>query len=108
MKGNTFPPLAGLGVITLFPPSWGNHVTPSPPPTPEWWLDIFSRPPSLALASGVAIVGNPSPSCPGVPPLIFCPYVLFSLYNQYFIGSFEKRDNKNLRKKIKKMLSGPY
>ena len=47
-------------------------------------------------------MGNPSPGYPGVPPLVFRPYVLFSLYNNNSIGPFEKRDNKNLRKKILK------
>ena len=31
-------------------------------------------------------------------PLVFHAYVCFSLHNHYFIGSFEKRVHKNVRK----------
>ena len=52
-------------------------------------------------------MGNTSPGYPGVLLLVFCSYVLFVLYNHYFIGWFEKRDIINLRNKIRKNTS-PY
>jgi hypothetical protein len=61
------------------------------------------------IPEGCPGVGNTFPSHhplsdthPGVPPIIFRPYVLFSLYNHYFIGPFEKCDHKNLQEKIYK------
>jgi len=42
---------------------------------------------------------SPSPVPPpsqGTPPLIFHPYVVFSLHNCYFIGAFETSIHKNL------------
>jgi hypothetical protein len=57
------------------------------------------------IPEGCPGVGNTFPlrhplsdTHPGVPPIIFRPYVLFSLYNHYFIGRFEKCDSRNLRK----------
>ena len=56
--------------------------------------------------SGQIYLGQDPASTPNVrgpvPPLVFRPYILFSLYNHYFIGPFEKCDNKNLRNKILK------
>ena len=70
-------------------------------PLPFRWLPCMHPPINIALG-GCLLVGNPSPGYPGVPPFVFRPYVLCSLYNHYFIGLFEKRDNKNLRNKILK------
>jgi len=39
---------------------------------------------------------------PRVPPLIFHPYIVFSLHNNCFIGPFEKHRHKNVGNKIRK------
>ena len=59
-------------------------ITPRQLPLPEW-----SREYSTPLPD----------THPVAPPVIFHPYILFSLYNHYFIGRFEKHVNKNVRNK---------
>jgi hypothetical protein len=105
-------------------PWGGDRVRPTGPPPSDDTIVGISRhhSPPLAfrwvrrapsshqyLLGGCPLVGNPLPRLsplsddrPGVPPLIFNPYVLFILYNHDFIDSVEKRENKYSRKKYLK------